>query len=104
MGGSHKVTVQWKLTWQQSDSLLNPGFAVSVAHYFSITSALKCHHGLVLTKHSWPQQQKQKVIEKILLMTPKLRSIPFFVQECKKKINLWASKCAYCRISIEYNV
>lgn len=64
MGGSHKVTVQWKLTWQQSDSLLNPGFAVSVAHYFSITSALKCHHGLVLTKHSWPQQQKQKVIEK----------------------------------------
>ena len=38
-GGSHKVTVQWKATWQQSDSLLNPGFAFSVACYFSVTSA-----------------------------------------------------------------
>lgn len=38
-GGSHKVTVQWKATWQQPDSLLNPGFAFSVACYFSVTSA-----------------------------------------------------------------
>ena len=36
---SHKVTVQWKATWQQPDSLLKPGFAFSVACYFSVTSA-----------------------------------------------------------------
>ncbi len=37
--GSHKVTVQRKQTWQQPDSLLNLGFAVSVARYFFVTSA-----------------------------------------------------------------
>lgn len=37
--GSRKVTVQRKPTWQQPDSMLNPGFAVPVAHYFSVTSA-----------------------------------------------------------------
>lgn len=38
-GGSHKVTMQWRPTWQQSDSLLNPGFAASLARYFSVISA-----------------------------------------------------------------
>lgn len=40
---------------------------------------LKCRHGLFLTEHSWPKEQRQSVIKKkkILLMTPKLRSIPF---------------------------
>lgn len=37
--GSHEVSVQWKPTWQQPDSLLNLGFAVSPARYFSVTSA-----------------------------------------------------------------
>lgn len=32
------VTVQWEPTRQRHDSLLNPSFTVSVAHYFSITS------------------------------------------------------------------
>lgn len=39
VGGSHKVTVQRKQTWQHPDSLLNPGFAASLARYFSVTSA-----------------------------------------------------------------
>lgn len=37
--GSHKVTMQWRPTWQQPDSLLSPGFADSLARYFSVTSA-----------------------------------------------------------------
>lgn len=37
--GSHKVPVQWKPTWQQLDSLLNPGFAAPLARYFNVTSA-----------------------------------------------------------------
>lgn len=34
--GSHKVTVQGKPTWQQPDSLLNPGFAAPPARYFPL--------------------------------------------------------------------
>lgn len=37
--GSHKVTMQWRPTWQQPDSLLSSGFADSLARYFSVTSA-----------------------------------------------------------------
>lgn len=33
------------------DSLLNSGFAVSVARYFPRYRRLKCHHRLVLTEH-----------------------------------------------------
>lgn len=101
--GSHKVTVQWKPPWQQSDSLLNPGFAALLARYFFT---------LPLPKMSpWTEFDRTLLVTKVKangrrekknqLMTPKFRSIPFLLQKCenKNKINFSALKCAYDTMS-----
>lgn len=51
-GGSLRVTVPRKLTWQRSDSLLKSWLCCFCSSLFFHYLHLKCHHGLVLTKLS----------------------------------------------------